>query len=103
MDASPRGDRVLSSIAPRLAPALVAVLALSACIGPDLNTVGDYGAGLSPFASASAPERPQPVQVFIVSTRKGETGEAAREQAHEARYALATMTVPPGHHAGSIG
>ena len=77
-------------------------LALSACIGPDLDSVGDYGAGLSPFATASVPDRPRPVQVFIASTRKGETGEAARQQAAEAHYALATMTVPPGHHAGSI-
>ena len=42
------------------------------------------------------------MQVFIASTRKGETGEAARQQAPEAHYALATMTVPPGHRAGSI-
>ncbi len=102
MDASPRGARVVPPFAPPLGAALAAALALSGCIGPDLNTVGDYGAGLSPFASASAPERPQPVQVFIASTRKGETGEAARAQAREAHYALATMTVPPGHHAGSI-
>jgi esterase/lipase superfamily enzyme len=40
--------------------------------------------------------------MFIASTRKGESGAAAREQAPEARFALATMTIPPGHRAGSI-
>ena len=94
--------RLRPMIALRFAPALIAALALSACIGPDLDSVGDYGAGLSPFATASVPERPLPVQVFIASTRRGETGEAARQQAAEAHYALATMTVPPGHRAGAI-
>lgn len=102
MDASARGALAFAASPLRLAPALIAALALSACIGPDLDTVGDYGAGLSPFATASVPDRPLPVQVFIVSTRKGETGEAARRQAPEARHALATMTVPPGHRAGSM-
>ncbi len=102
MDASQRGAKLFAISLLRLALVLAAPLALSACIGPDLNSVGDYGAGLSPFATASVPDRPHPVQVFIASTRKGETGEAAREQAPEAHYALATMTVPPGHHAGSI-
>lgn len=86
----------------RLAATLAAALSLSACIGPDLNEIGDYGGGLSPFASAYAPEKPLPVQVFIASTRKGEAGAAERQQATDAHYALATMTVPPGHHAGSI-
>ena len=102
LDVCPRGARPLATTVLRLAPALTLALALAACIGPDLDSVGDYGGGLSPFAAASAPERPQPVQVFIASTRKGETGEAQREQAAEPHYALATMTVPPGHHAGSI-
>ncbi len=102
MDASARGVKGFAASAPQLAAALAATLALSACIGPDLNSVGDYGAGLSPFATASVPDRPRPVQVFIASTRKGESGAAARQQAPEAHYALATMTVPPGHRAGSI-
>ncbi len=102
MDASPRAVRFRSPLPLRLAPALVSALALSACIGPDLNSVGDYGGGLSPFATAYAPEKPRPVQVFIASTRKGETGPASREQASAARYALATMTVPEGHRAGSM-
>ncbi len=102
MHALLRGVRCRWTSRLRLAPALIGALSLSACIGPDLNEVGDYGAGLSPFASAYAPEKAHPVQVFIASTRKGETGEAAREQAMDAHYVLATMTAPPGHHAGSI-
>ena len=69
----------------RLALALAAALALSACIGPDMGEIGDYGASLSPFASTSVAPKPEPVQVFIASTRKGESGAAAREQAPEAR------------------
>jgi esterase/lipase superfamily enzyme len=75
-----------------------AALGVSACIGPDMSG----NSGLLPFASASVPEEPRPVQIFIASTRKGESGAAAREQAAEAHFALATMTIPPGHHAGSI-
>jgi esterase/lipase superfamily enzyme len=102
MNAFACGARFSAFLPLRFALAFAAALALSACVGPDLNSIGDYGAGLSPFASAQAPEKPLPVQVFIASTRKGETGEAAREQASEAHYTLATMTVPTGHHAGSI-
>jgi esterase/lipase superfamily enzyme len=102
MSAFACGAKSSAFLSLRFALAFAAAVALSACIGPDLNSVGDYGAGLSPFASAYAPEKPLPVQVFIASTRKGETGEAARVQASEAHYTLATMTVPPGHHVGSI-
>src|SRR5574337_32008 len=79
-----------------------AALALSACVGPDMNEIGDYGSMLSPFAAATLTPNPRPVQIFIASTSKGETGAAAREQAAEAHFALATMTIPPGHKPGSI-
>jgi len=104
MNASARGVISIAASARRLAPALAvaAAAALSGCIGPDLDAVGDYRGGLSPFATASVPDRPRPVQVFIVSTRRGETGEAARRQATEPHYALATMTVPVGHRPGSV-
>lgn len=67
-----------------------------------MSEIGGGGAGLMPFASPSVPQKPRPVQIFIVSTRRGESGAAAREQSPEAHFALATMTIPPGHHAGSI-
>ena len=40
--------------APPLSLALAGALALSACIGPDMSEIGDYGSML-PFASASVP------------------------------------------------
>ncbi len=86
----------------RLALALLAALALSACIGPDMSEIGDNAAMLSPFAAHTVAPKPKPVQVFIASTRKGESGAAAREQAPEAHFALATLTIPPGHRAGSV-
>ncbi len=101
MNAASRGVETFFRAA-RLSLALGAALGVSACIGPDMAEIGDYGASLSPFASNAAPQKPRPVQIFIASTRKGESGAAAREQAPEARFALATMTIPPGHHAGSI-
>ncbi len=108
-NASPRADAfrrmsanpAMTASASYLSLAFAAALALSACIGPDMSEMGDMGSML-PFASASAPQKPHPVQVFIASTRKGESGAAAREQAPEAHFALATMTIPPGHRAGSI-
>ncbi len=84
-----------------LSIALGVALGLSACIGPDMSEMGDMGS-MMPFATAGFAPKPKPVQVFIASTRKGESGAAAREQAPEAHFALATMTIPPGHRAGSI-
>jgi esterase/lipase superfamily enzyme len=47
--------------------------------------------------------RPSVVQIFIASTRKGESGAAAQEASTEGtRYALTTLTFPPGHKPGAI-
>ena len=78
---------------------LGAALLVSACIGPDMAGIGDFGAFRADLSTAP---QPHPVQVFIASTRKGEDGAAARELAPEAHFTLATMTIPPGHRAGSI-
>jgi esterase/lipase superfamily enzyme len=88
--------------APGVALVFGAALGVSGCVGPDMSEIGDYGAALSPFATASVPQKPRPVQIFVASTRKGESGAAARQQAPEAHFALATMTIPPGHRPGSI-
>jgi esterase/lipase superfamily enzyme len=101
MNAASRGLGTFFRAA-RLSLGLGAALGVSACIGPDMSEIGDYGASLSPWATASVAPKPRPVQIFIASTRKGESGAAAREQAPAAHFALATMTIPPGHHAGSI-
>ena len=46
---------------------------------------------------------PSMVQVFIASTRKSEHGPDAQKTSTEGpRYALATLTIPPGHKPGSI-
>ena len=43
------------------------------------------------------------MQIFIASTRKGESGAAAQQLAHGGmRYALTTLTFPPGHKPGAI-
>jgi len=102
MSAAWRGAGTSFLRAARLSLAFGAALGVSACIGPDMSEIGDYGASLSPFAFHAVPQNPRPVQIFIASTRKGESGAAAREQAPEAHFALATMTIPPGHRAGSI-
>jgi esterase/lipase superfamily enzyme len=101
MNAASRGVGALVFVAARMT-AFAGAFALSGCIGPELSGNGDLGAMLSPRSSNAVPAKPRPVQVFIASTRKGESGAAAREQAREAHFALATMTIPPGHHAGSI-
>ena len=77
---------------------LAAALVVSGCIGPDMSEMGDFGA----FRSDLSTPQPHPVQIFIASTRKGETGGASREVAPEAHFKLATMTIPPGHRPGSI-
>ena len=44
-----------------------------------------------------------PVQVFVASTRKGEHGAASQVLSSDGvHYALDILTIPPGHHAGSI-
>ncbi len=101
MNAAPRGARC-SIRAARLMIALGVPLAASACVGPDMSEIGNGGVSLTPWASSAPARKPHPVQIFIASTRKGESGAAAREQAAEARFALATMSIPPGHRAGSI-
>jgi esterase/lipase superfamily enzyme len=97
MKAVSRGFSTSATAAPLL---VAAALTISACVGADMSEIGD--GSMLPFASHAIAPKPRPVQVFIASTRKGETGAAARQQAPEAHFALATMTIPPGHQAGSI-
>lgn len=96
-----RGRSATGVRALKVVSALGAALFISACIGPDMAEMGDYGA-MSPFRADLSAPKPRPVQVFIASTRKGEDGDASRQLAPEAHFTLASMTIPPGHHAGSI-
>ncbi len=93
-----RGPGATSVRALGLFSAFGAALCVSACIGPDMAEMGDF----SPFRADLNAPGPRMEQIFIASTRKGETGGGARELAPEAHFALATMTIPPGHRPGSI-
>jgi esterase/lipase superfamily enzyme len=85
----------------RFAAVVALGLALAGCAATDMegaNEVGSLGGG-----SAATAAKPRPVQIFIASTRKGEKGAAAQAASTEGvHYALATLTIPPGHRPGSI-
>ena len=69
-------------------------LGLSACNGIDMD--GSMGA-------VAAKPRASLVQVFIASTRSGESAAASQKASSEGlHFALATMTLPPAHQAGAI-
>ena len=72
-------------------------LILGGCVETSLGAVDFLG-------GPSAPEaKPTAVQVFVVSTRAGESGAAAQQAAGDGpHYSLATLTIPPGHQTGSI-
>jgi esterase/lipase superfamily enzyme len=86
----------------RLGLAIALGLALSGCVETDFegaaNYVGSFGGG-----PATGAPKARPVQIFVASTRKGESGAAAQAASTDGtHYALATLTIPPGHRAGSI-
>jgi esterase/lipase superfamily enzyme len=68
----------------------------------DIEGAANYVSSLGGGPTVGAPTA-RPVQLFIASTRKGESGAAAQALASEGpHYVLDIMTIPPGHHAGSI-
>jgi len=72
-------------------------LAGSMLSGCETDLAGAFG------APAVAATTARPVQVFVVSTRKGEHGAAAQTLSSDGvHYALDILTIPPGHRAGSI-
>ncbi len=76
--------------------------ALAGCAATDMEGAAHYVGSLGGGSTAAAP-KPRPVQIFIASTRKGERGAAAQAASTDgAHYALATLTIPPGHRTGSI-
>ncbi len=77
-------------------------LALSGCVETDLEGAASYVGSLGGGPAAAA-AKARPVQLFIASTRKGETGAAAQAASTDGtHYALDILTIPPGHRAGSI-
>ena len=72
----------------------LAGLSLSGC---ETDLAGAFG------GPAVAAPTARPVQVFVASTRKGEHGAASQTlSADGVHYALDILSIPPGHHAGSI-
>jgi hypothetical protein len=91
----------------RGAQAVLAALALcgllTACADTDVEGAANYVGSMGGMLAHSPPARPSVVQIFIASTRKGESGAAAQQASTEGiRYALTTLTFPPGHKAGEI-
>jgi len=73
-------------------------LSLSGCVGMDGPMPSLLG-----MDDGAAVRQPLVTQVFVVSTRKGETGaDSLKASVDGAHYALATLTMPPGHKPGEI-
>ncbi|HEY1941601.1 MAG TPA: alpha/beta fold hydrolase [Roseiarcus sp.] len=101
MTAASSGAREVFGVVGRLVAIASLSLVLAGC-ETDIEGAAGYVGSLAGGPSAAAPTA-RPVQLFVASTRKGETG--AAEQALStggAHFALDIMTIPPGHHAGSI-
>ncbi len=85
-----------------LALIVALAFALSGCVETDIEGAAHYVGSLGGGPTAGAPKA-RPVQIFIVSTRKGESGAAAQAASTDGpHYALDILTIPPGHRAGSI-
>jgi len=86
----------------RGAPIGLVFLGLAGLAGPTLSgcetdLAGAFG------GPAVAATTARPVQIFVASTRKGEHGPASQILSSDGvHYALDILTIPPGHHAGSI-
>ena len=87
-----------SLVVRRLAFVVALAAALGGCV--DMEGAADYvGIG----GGSTLPARPRIVQVFIASTRKGESGAAAQSASSDGtHFALATLTLPPSHQSGAI-
>ena len=85
----------------RGAPVRLVFCGFVALAGLTLAGCGADFEGLNGAAAAAPTARA--VQLFVASTRKGEHGAAAQVLSGDgAHYALDIITIPPGHHAGSI-
>ena len=84
----------------------LAAAAALALAGP-LDGCSTLGLDASPpplsGQSASLPPTARIEQVFVVSTRQGESGSASGKASRDGpHYTLATLSLPPGHRAGAI-
>jgi esterase/lipase superfamily enzyme len=81
---------------------VAAVAALALSLGGCMETAAGY-VGSAVGAPAAAATAARPVQLFIASTRRGESGAAARAASTDGtHFSLDIMTIPPGHRPGSI-
>jgi esterase/lipase superfamily enzyme len=87
----------------RLIGVFAITAALGGCVETDIEGAADYVGSIGGLSGHQAEVKPRIVQIFIASTRKGETGAAAHEvDTDGTRYALTTLTFPPGHKPGEI-
>lgn len=76
---------------------------LAGCFDTAVEGAADYVGSAGGLFAHAPPPKPRVVQIFIASTRRGEGGAAAQEASTEGiRYALTTLTFPPGHKPGEI-
>jgi esterase/lipase superfamily enzyme len=86
----------------RLAAAFLMAALLGGCV-EDFDGAANYVGTFGGLTEHKLEPKPRVVQIFIASTRKGESGAAAQAIAPEgARYALTTLTFPPGHKPGAV-
>jgi esterase/lipase superfamily enzyme len=87
----------------RTVGALALAALLSGCIETDIEGAANYVGSIGGLTDRKPDPKPRVVQIFIASTREGESGAAAQEIAPEGtRFALTTFTFPPGHKPGAI-
>ncbi len=80
-----------------------ATLGLAGCVSSGITTVADGVGAVGTFVVGAPDGNPRPVQLFVVSNRKGDRGAAAQTSADgQLRYALTTVSVPPVHQPGAI-
>jgi esterase/lipase superfamily enzyme len=101
MDAAKRGAKRIFVGLRNVSVAAGLGLLLSGCVATDMEGAANYVGALSGAHAAAA--HPQPVQIFIASTRQGESGAAEQTASTDGvHFALATLTIPPDHKVGSI-
>jgi esterase/lipase superfamily enzyme len=80
----------------------IIVIGLAASLGGCASLDGSMPS-LIGIEAGDAARQPRLEQVFVVSTRKAESGaDSAKASVDGAHYALATLTLPPGHKPGAI-
>ncbi len=84
--------------------ALWAVLALATALGGCSGTMDTVTGSTGMFSSAQASPAAQArtVQMVVASTRKSNRDAGAGETSKAARFALTSVSIPPGHKAGVI-